>query len=50
MFADDFVGVGESKDQLQRLTDVVFTVANGGSLHLMSTSAVMVFARESDID
>ena len=49
MFADDFVGVGESKDQLQRLTDVVFTFANGGSLHL-STSAVMVFARESDID
>ena len=30
LFADDFVGVGESKDQLQRLTDVVLTVANGG--------------------
>ena len=48
LFADDFVGVGESKDQLQRLTDVVCLLLQMEAN--VSTSAVMVFARESDID
>ena len=48
MFADDFVGVSESKDQLQKLVDVVHTYCCKWRLKAnVSKSAVMVFARES---
>ena len=43
MFSDNFVGVSESKDQLQRWC--MLTVGNGGAN--VSKSAVMVFTRES---
>ena len=44
LFADDFVGVSECKDQLQRLIDVVYAYCLMANV---SNSAVMVFARES---
>ena len=48
LFADDFVGVSESKDQLQRLKDVVYAYCCIWRLKAnVSKSAVMVFARES---
>jgi hypothetical protein len=48
LFADDFVGVSESKDQLQTLIDVVQAYCRKWRLKAnVSKSAVMVFARES---
>ena len=48
MFADDFVGVTESKDKLQKLIDVVHVYFLKWRLKAnVSKSAVMVFARES---
>ena len=48
LFADDFVGFTESKDQLQRLIDVVYAYCCKWRLKAnVSKSAVMVFARES---
>jgi hypothetical protein len=47
-FADDFVGVSESKDQLQKFIDVVHAYCRKWRLKAnVSKSAVMVFARES---
>ena len=48
LFADDFVGVSEFKDQLQRLKDVMYAYCCKWRLKAnVSKSAVMVFARES---
>ena len=48
MFADDFVCVSESKDQLQKLIDVVHAYSRKWRLKAnVSKSAVMVFSRES---
>ena len=45
MFADDFVGVSESKDQLQTLIDVVHAYCRKWRLKAnVSKSAVMVFS------
>ena len=45
MFADDFVGVSESKDQLQTLIDVVHAYCRKWRLKdNVSKSAVMVFS------
>ena len=30
LFADDFVGISDSEEQLQKLIDVVLIVVNGG--------------------
>ena len=47
LFADDFVGVSESKDQLQTLIDVVHAYCQKWWLKAnVSKSAVMVFSRE----
>ena len=46
LFADDFVGVSESKDQLQKLIDVVHAYCRKWKLKaIVSKSAVMVFIR-----
>ena len=48
LFADDFVGVSESKGQLQTLIDVVHAYCRKWRLTAnVSKSAVMVFSRES---
>ena len=46
LFADDFVGVSDSKEKLQKLIDVVHSYCNKWRLKAnVSKSAVMVFAR-----
>ena len=46
LFADDFVGVSESRDNLQKLIDVVYRYCNKWRLRAnVSKSAVMVFSR-----
>ena len=48
MFADDFIAVSESKDQLQTLINVVHAYCRKWRLKAnVSKSAVMVFTRES---
>ena len=48
LFADDFVGISESKESLQSLIDVVHTYCNKWRLKATVTkSAVIVFSRES---
>jgi hypothetical protein len=45
LFADDFIGVSESKDQLQKHIDVVHAYCRKWGLKAKSKSAVKVFAR-----
>ena len=47
LFADDFLGVGDTKDNLQRLIDVgVYNFVIDGSLKSnVNKSAVMVFSK-----
>ena len=46
LFADDFIGVSESKDQLQTLIDVVHAYCRKWRLKAnVSKSAVIVFLR-----
>ena len=48
LFADDFVGVSDSKENLQKLIDVVHGFCNRWRLRAnVSKSAVMVFSRSS---
>ena len=48
MFADDFVGVSDSKENLQKLIDVVYGFCNRWRLRAnVSKSAVMVFSRST---
>ena len=48
MFADDFVGVSDSKENLQKLIDVVNGFCNRWRLQAnVSKSAVMVFSRST---
>ena len=48
LFADDFVGVSESNDQLQTLIDAVHAYCRKWRLTAnVNKSAVMVFTRES---
>ena len=45
IFADDFVGVSDSRENLQKLIDVVHNYCNRWRLKVnVSKSAVMVFA------
>ena len=46
LFADDFVGVSESKEQLQMLIDACLLLEMEAKANV-SKSAVMVFSRES---
>ena len=46
LFADDFVGVSESKENLQKLIDIVYKFCNRWRMRAnVSKSAVMVFSR-----
>ena len=46
LFADDFVGVSESRDNLQKLIDIVYRYCNKWRLRAnVSKSAVMVFSK-----
>ena len=46
LFADDFVGVSDSKESLQKLIDVVHGYCNKWRLKAnVSKSAVMVFSK-----
>ena len=48
MFADDFVGLSDSKEQLQKLIDVVYSYCSKWRLKANITkSAVMVFTKEA---
>ena len=48
LFADDFVGVSESKEGLQKLVDVVHRYCSKWSSKAnVSKSAVMVFSKNS---
>ena len=48
LFADDFVALSHSKEQLQKLIDVVYNYCNKWRLKANVTkSAVMVFAKEA---
>ena len=47
LFADDFVGVSDSKESLQKLIDVVHGYCNKWRLKAnVSKSAVMVFSKK----
>ena len=51
LFADDFVGVSDSRENLQKLIDVVLNYCNRWRLKAnvhVSKSAVMVFARNQE--
>ena len=49
LFADDFVGVSDSKENLQKLIDVVHRFCNRWRLRAnVSKSAVMVFSRNNN--
>ena len=46
LFADDFVGVSDSKESLQKLIDVVYSYCSKWRLRAnVSKSAVMVFLK-----
>ena len=49
LFADDFVGLSDSKEQLQKLKDVVYNYCSKWRLKKanVTKSAVMVFAKEA---
>ena len=47
LFADDFVGVSESRESLQKLIDVVYGYCNRWRLKAnVGKSAVMVFSKD----
>ena len=47
LFADDFVGVSESRESLQKLIDVVYRYCNRWRLRAnVGKSAVMVFSKD----
>ena len=49
LFADDFVGVSDSRENIQKLIDVVHNYCNRWRLKAnVSKSAVMVFARNQE--
>ena len=46
LFADDFVGISDSKESLQKLLDVVYSYCSKWRLRaIVSKSAVMVFSK-----
>ena len=48
LFADDFVGVGDSKESLQKLIDVVHSYCSKWRLRTsVSTSAVIIFSKDA---
>ena len=48
LFADDFVGISDSKESLQKLLDVVYTYCSKWRLRAnVSKSAVMVFSKDA---
>ena len=48
LFADDFVGISDSKESLQKLLDVVYSYCSKWRLRAnVSKSAVMVFSKDS---
>ena len=48
LFADDFVGVSDSRERLQMLIDVVYKYCNRWRLKAnVSKSAVMVFSKDA---
>ena len=48
MFADDFVGIGGSRESLQKLLDVVYSCRSKWGLRAdVSGSAVMVFSGDA---
>ena len=48
MFADDFVGISDSKESLQKLIDVVYSYYSKWKLRAnMSKCAVMVFSKDA---
>ena len=46
LFADDFVGVNDSKEQLQKLVDVVYSYCSKWRKANVTKSAVMIFSKE----
>ena len=48
LFADDFVGVSDSKESLQKLTDVVYSYCSKWRLRAnASKSAIIVFSKDA---
>ena len=48
LFADDFVGISDSKERLQKLLDVVYSYCSKWKLRAnVSKSAVMVFSKDA---
>ena len=48
VFADDFVGISDSKESLQKLLDVVYSYCSKWRLRAnVSKSAVMVFSKDA---
>ena len=48
LFADDFVGISDSKESLQKLLDVVYSYCGKWRLRAnVSKSAVMVFSKDT---
>ena len=48
LFADDFVGISDSKESLQKLLDVVYSYCSKWRLRAnVSKSTVMVFSKDS---
>ena len=51
MFADDFVGISDSKESLQKLLDVVYSYCSKWRLRAnVSKSAVMVFSKDACVE
>ena len=49
LFADDFVGISDSKESLQKLLDVVYSYCSKWRLRAnVSKSAVMVFSKDAE--
>ena len=48
LFADDFVGISDSKESLQKLLDFVYSYCSKWRLRAnVSKSAVMVFSKDA---
>ena len=48
LFADDFVGISDSKESLQKLLDVVYSYCSKWELRAnVSKSAIMVFSKDA---
>ena len=51
LFADDFVGISDSKESLQKLLDVVYSYCSKWRLRAnVSKSAVMVFSKHAAME